>query len=135
MKLEKLFRGFTLLELTIVVIIIALLILLALPQFMRAIERGRKSVAHAMIDAYRKAEGIYFAVNDKYIISDGDIAGLIAEVPELAHPDDYFTYTLFGIDDQSWVITAKRTGGGFLNNTIVYDSSTGNVEYSPGYDF
>ncbi len=53
--------SFTLLEILIVTIIIALLVSFSITQYIGAIERARKSEAIAVMDQIRKAEIIYHA--------------------------------------------------------------------------
>lgn len=54
-------RGFTLLELLMVVIIIAILASIALPQYLKATEKARASEALSMLGAIRAAEFRYKA--------------------------------------------------------------------------
>ena len=55
-------KGFTLIELITVVIIIAIMAALALPQYTRFIERGHGSTARNALNMIRKAEATYFAL-------------------------------------------------------------------------
>jgi len=120
-------KSFTLIELTIVIVIIAVLAALAIPQYTRMIERGRVSAAKAKLDTIRKAQGIHFALHSKYTVSNKELA---IEVPELR---GWFldTGAVSGTDgDNDWsysvavpagagtfTATATRTGGGGEYNT------------------
>lgn len=63
-------KGFTLLELLMVVIILAILAAIALPQFLRAAERSRASEALSVLGAMRSAQQRFLANN-----ANGQYAG------------------------------------------------------------
>jgi prepilin-type N-terminal cleavage/methylation domain-containing protein len=69
-------KGFTLLELLIVVIIIGILAGLGIPQYMKAVERGRTAEAKAVLSQIRTAEEAYRA---KYNTYTADLAVLDIE--------------------------------------------------------
>jgi len=58
---DKRARGFTLLELVIVVIIVAVLAGLGIPQYTKTVERARWSEVPTMLSAIRKACFIYYS--------------------------------------------------------------------------
>jgi len=59
-------RGFTLIEILIVVIIIAVLAGLAVPMFQGTVEKSRKAEALSVLSALRHSEMRYFAANNTY---------------------------------------------------------------------
>ena len=77
-------KGFTLIELITVVIIIAIMAALALPQYTRFMERGHGSTAKNALNMIRKAEATYFALNSAYTNDTTGTTGLAQEVPEIA---------------------------------------------------
>ena len=68
-------RGFTLLELIVVVIIIGILAMIALPRFIRVAEKARSTEGRMLLDAIRSAQFRYYTEHDKWtsIISDLDM--------------------------------------------------------------
>jgi prepilin-type N-terminal cleavage/methylation domain-containing protein len=116
-------KGFTLLELVIVIIVIGILVAMALPQFTTMAERGRIARAEAMLDAYRKAEGIYHALNSVYA-TQAEFAALSAEVPELLGSDADWTYTISNTDaNVDFTVTAARNAGQYAAKTVTINQA------------
>ncbi|MBI3020558.1 MAG: prepilin-type N-terminal cleavage/methylation domain-containing protein [Candidatus Omnitrophica bacterium] len=66
-------RGFTLLELLTVVVIVAILASVAMPQFIKTGERARASEAISLLGALRSSEIRYKAQTGSYTNSLGDL--------------------------------------------------------------
>ncbi len=65
-------KGFTLIELLIVVIIVGILVTVALPQYKRAVERGRATVGIAAVrEAADRYNAWYIQHNNRYPTSGG----------------------------------------------------------------
>ena len=80
-------KGFTLMELIIVVVIIGILAMVGLPQFFRVAERGRSAEAVAALGALRSAQ-LRFAAETNLTATaanqlDMDVPGLTAGAPAL----------------------------------------------------
>ncbi len=95
-------RGFTLIELTVVIIIIVILASVAIPQFTKILERTKVSAAKVRLAIIRTAEGVYFSIHNTYT---DDFDELAQEVPEVA--EDILE------DDPEWVYSIKANSTGF----------------------
>jgi prepilin-type N-terminal cleavage/methylation domain-containing protein len=69
-------KGFTLLELIIVVIIVAILAGLGIPQFIRTVDRARASEASQILGAVRSAQLRYYAEWNDYYRNTTSCAGI-----------------------------------------------------------
>ena len=118
-------RGFTLLELLMVVIIIAILASIALPQYFRVTERSRTAQALQLLSSIRGSE-LRFRAQDAGNLYD-NAAGLInldiAPLPAM---------TGWGVPAASGTgagsnVTSARAAGVHLGATIQVDLDTGAV--------
>jgi len=66
-------KGFTLIEVLIVVIILGILATLSVPQFTRMIKRARMSEAWAGLGAVRTAQSVYWMEKSAYAGAVGDL--------------------------------------------------------------
>lgn len=118
-------RGFTLLELLMVVIIIAILAAIAVPQYFRAAERSRAAEALQILGSMRGAEVRYKAQSATSIytnvLDDLDIA-----VPGATGggTSTLWTYAVSGTGAGSNA-TASRSGGTTKGATVEIDLDTG----------
>ncbi|MBU4305408.1 MAG: prepilin-type N-terminal cleavage/methylation domain-containing protein [Candidatus Omnitrophica bacterium] len=117
-------KGFTLVELLMVVIIIGILVTLAVPNYYRSVERAKAGKAKATMDTIRKSELQYRAINDIYV----DDLTLLTEyelpsnLSALSVADDGdWTYTVSGSDTISFILTAERLTGPHTGDTIIID--------------
>ncbi|MFQ6094477.1 MAG: type IV pilin protein [bacterium] len=70
-------KGFTLIELMIVVVIIGVLAALAIPRFMAATGKAKKSEAKTVLKQLYQLERAYFQENDQYV-AGANKAALVA---------------------------------------------------------
>ena len=66
-------KGFTLLELLMVVIILGILIAIALPRYLGVVERGKAAEALNLLGTLRSSQLRYYALNDEYATSPADL--------------------------------------------------------------
>jgi len=113
-------KGFTLVELMVVVIIVLVLAGIAVPVYIHYIQEGKKSEAYAVTDSIVSGALVYFQKNDTYALGTIDTW--------LARDDTdnatYFTYALSGQSATGFVSTATVAGGwGPVGATIVWTQS------------
>ena len=117
-------KGFTLIELITVVIIIAIMAALALPQYTRFIERGHGSTARNALNMIRKAEATYFALQSQYSNIMSVLDDEVPEISKLALSSEWSYAITLQNNNATFVATATRlkgsyggSGGGSMNIT------------------
>lgn len=124
-------RGFTLLELIIVIIIIGILATLGFSQYTRLVERGRTAEAKSILGQIRTAQAAY---NQEYGAYAGVLTNLSVEVPSSCTTTNYFSYA-----GSATAATATRCSAGGKTPdssaayTITLTYSTGAFGGSAGY--
>ena len=107
MKKEK---GFTLIELMIVVVIVAILAAVAIPSYQNSIQKTRRAEAKEALTRIAAAQERYFFTNNGYVIADADLSDLNASTTS---PDGHYT---IGVatgacgDSSCYVLTATAKG-------------------------
>ena len=118
-------KGYTLVELTIVIAIIAVLAALAIPRFMRTSTKTKQSEAqlilkqiYTMERAYRQEKDTYYPSNGSPIVVQpgGVIGSLGVEVMSSA----YYSYSVTG-DRTSFIATAGSKGATGLDDDPTLD--------------
>ena len=123
MKMNK--KGFTLVELLMVVIIIGILVTLAVPNYQKVVERAKGTKAKANLDMVRKAQIQYRALVDEFAdaLATLDSASEIDFSSANLTADNDWTYTMGGGGSSSIAFTceAARRAGQFDGETITID--------------
>ena len=100
-------RGFTLIELVIVIAILGILALYAVPKYQGLIEEARSSEARAQLGTVRSAMGIYYAKN--HGVYPATLDGTI--FAEDAVPEVEVTLSSGAVDRHNTVTTAGTQDG------------------------
>ena len=127
-------KGFTLVELLVVIIIIGILTAIALPNFLNQTAKGKQTEAKQNINLINKTQNAYRLENSSFATSFDVLAvGSLSGVAGTANTSIY-TYTLVGTTDTA-TITAAPTdaalkgygGGGVRTNNGANQSVIGFV--------
>lgn len=134
-------RAYTLVEMTVVLIIMSILTSMALPRFSRSLESARADVAGANLRAIWTAERIYWLDNRTYT-SDLDAlykANLIdksLDPPQPMEPatDTFYSYQVTEADTSTFTVTAQRAAGASWSGcfTITQDGAFTGTLVCPG---
>lgn len=84
-------RGFTLLELVVVVIILGILATLGFTQYTKMVEKGRTAEAKMILGQIRTAEAAY---QQQYGAYTSDITAISVSAPAACAATHYFSYSL-----------------------------------------
>lgn len=110
--------GFTLIEILIVVVIVAILSAIAYPSYLRHVQRSLESEAQGQIMALAGALEAYRAKNFSY--AGASISNL---APQLDENEHYKSDLTPSNDNQSYTITAIPQGGKMSGmRTLIYKS-------------
>jgi type IV pilus assembly protein PilA len=130
-KMRRSQRGFTLIELMIVVVIIGILAALAIPRFMRATTKSKQSEAKnilkqifVMEDAYRQEKDIYWTTaNAASAANQTAFSQIGVEIMASTR----YTYTITSTDGGLTNYTATATSG-ILDDDAAVDTWTINQQ-------
>ncbi len=98
-------KGFTLLELIVVIIIIGVLATLGFTQYTRMVERGRTAEARTMLGQIRSAQVAYYQEYGSYAAAT---TNLVVDVVTGCVATNFFTYA----SDTSSATATRCTGSG-----------------------
>ncbi|PIP68095.1 MAG: hypothetical protein CO035_07810 [Candidatus Omnitrophica bacterium CG_4_9_14_0_2_um_filter_42_8] len=117
-------RGFTLVEVLIVVIIIGILASIGTPQFAASIEKAKGGEARAGMGHIQTGEKIYYAEREYYTTNLSDL--------DINLTQTYWSFVITTPTSNSFIATATRLGGTYSGQTIIMDERsnlTGNWIY------
>jgi len=108
-------KGFTLLELIIVIIIIGILATLGFTQYTKMVEKGRTAEAKTILGQLRSAEAANFLERNAY----ATVANLPIEAPAACVGTHYFSYACAAATG-TCIATRCIAGGKAPNSTVAY---------------
>ena len=112
-------RGFTLLELIVVVIILGILATLGFSQYVKMVEKGRTAESKAILGQLRSANAAYFQERGAYATN---IADLAIDAPTTAcQVTHYFSYTMGGTSVGTAIRCNVAAGGKTPSATNSYN--------------
>lgn len=118
-------KGFTMLELLMVIIVIGILASLAIPQYQSFMEKARVAEARNTVSSVKSAQELFFLENGTYG-SEALINGNYVTYPT-AGVNTLWTYGITANANTGWTLTATRTtkdGGGGATGTFVWTRAT-----------
>ena len=116
-------RGFTLIEVMIVVALVGIVAAMAIPSFRRVMEQARVDNAASGLRSIYAAQRVYRLDNSTY---SGDLTTLTAGGlldPSLTTSSGSFIYQVTGADTQAFSAAATRVGSDVWSGTLSIDQN------------
>ncbi|OIO32836.1 MAG: hypothetical protein AUJ70_04715 [Candidatus Omnitrophica bacterium CG1_02_40_15] len=108
-------KGFTLVEVLIVVIIIGILAAIGIPQFAASIEKAKGGEARAGLGHLQTGEKVYFAESEYYTTAPADL--------DITLTQKFWAFTIATPTSTTYTATATRSGGTCSGQTLTMDQA------------
>ncbi|GAB4257124.1 MAG: hypothetical protein Kow0092_03740 [Deferrisomatales bacterium] len=121
-------KGFTLVELMIVVAILGILSAIAIPMYRSYITASKKSEAKANLETLRLLEEQYYADHRAYVAATGGTTDVMAKLPgfQPGNPDSlYYNYFITATTD-AFTATAQPKSSSLGGNLFITDDNSRN---------
>lgn len=127
-------RGFTLIELVIVIAVVAILLAVAVPSFQEQMAKSRRADAFSTLGQLQLAQEQWRASNPSYATA----AQFAARLTAATNASEYYTYTLPASGATNYTIQAAPKGGQSGdrcgNLSLVYNAGATSRTASTGAD-
>lgn len=135
MKLESRFRrprsGFSLVEVTVVVVILGVLAAFGVPRMLKSVERSKAAEAFEYLSSVRSSQ-------ESYQSRQGTYAADLTELDVTLTAPKYFTVGSITAGEDTWTLTLTREGAasGYGDYTVTftqegYDAANSTIEGLP----
>ncbi len=119
--------GFTLIEIVITAIVVAILAVIMIPQYTKFVEKGRAEEGKLMLKSIRAAEKIYKADNNTYTTNMNNLQAHIGNPNSSSNRG--FDYSVTSADSITFTARATRRSGVNSGEYITIDQ-TGTIDPS-----
>lgn len=108
-------KGFTLVEVLIVVIIIGILASIGIPQFAASIEKAKGGEARAGLGHIQTGEKVYYAENEYYTTVKNNL--------DITLTEKFWAFAITTPSSTTYTATATRSGGTSSGQTLTMDQA------------
>jgi type IV pilus assembly protein PilE len=105
-------KGFTLIELMITVVIIAILAAIAVPSYQNQVQKTRRADAQGALTGLANAMERYFTNNNTYAGAAVGVGGIFPAQAPLDGNTKYYTLSIADADGDSYTLEATPIAGG-----------------------
>ena len=128
-------RGFTLVEIMVVLVVLGILVSMGVPKFQQSLEQSRADVAGANLRAIWSAQRLYWLQNRTYAPDLNTLLSASLIDPTLTTATAPYSYQVGGYTGSWFTATATRSGSSYWSGsyTIAADGTfSGSVQTSSG---
>ena len=126
--------GFTLIELMIAVVVLAIIVALALPSFLGSIRKGRRAEAFSALAAIQQAQERYRGNNPTYATTSELAAASPGAVVSPTRPGGYYTVSVASNTTTGYVVTADGSASSQAGDAtcakLSVEISGGSIKYA-----